>query len=92
VEQIPLTAVGKIAKLPLAYAEIQDVFAGALAAVEGVAHSEVEVVSDRRLGVVARVKVKPLPGVAATDLMTRAQQAVGQFPVRSEVHIEGAGQ
>ncbi len=91
VEQIPLTAVGKIAKLPLAYAEIQDVLTGALAEMEGVASSQVDVVSDRRTGVVARVKVTPAPGVAADALKTRVQQTLGQYPVRSEVSIERAG-
>ena len=88
VEQIPLTAVGKIAKLPLVYAQITDAFQVELEPIEGIATKVIEVIADRQLGAVAIVKVTALPGVDYAGLEQRIRAVLGQFHVPSQLTVE----
>lgn len=88
VDQIPLTAVGKVAKLPLTFEQVSDVFIAELQQIDGIARSEIDVISDPRYGIVARVTVTPTPVADKGDLETRVQQALGQYPVRNELIIK----
>lgn len=90
VEHMPLTAVGKIAKLPLAYEQIADVIEQELTHIDGIAHHSVEVVSDRKLGLVSKVQVAAMPGVDAAKLEAQVRQALGQYPVRIDLQISDA--
>lgn len=90
VEHMPLTAVGKIAKLPLAYEQIADVIEQELTHIDGVANHSVEVVSDRKLGLVSKVQVAAMPGVDAAKLEAQVRQALGQYPVRIDLQVSNA--
>ncbi|MFN3334073.1 MAG: AMP-binding enzyme, partial [Caldilinea sp.] len=90
VEHMPLTAVGKIAKLPLAYEQIADVIEQELTHIDGIANHSVEVVSDRKLGLVSKVQVAAMPGVDAAKLEEQVRQALGQYPVRIDLQVSNA--
>ncbi|MFN3980463.1 MAG: acyl-CoA synthetase [Caldilinea sp.] len=90
VEHMPLTAVGKIAKLPLAYEQIADVIEQELTHIDGIANHSVEVVSDRKLELVSKVQVAAMPGVDAAKLEEQVRQALGQYPVRIDLQVSNA--
>lgn len=87
VEHMPLTAVGKIAKLPLACEQVADVIEQELTQIVGIARHTVEIISDRKLGLVAKVQIVAMPGVDAAMLEVQIRQAIGQYAVRIDLQV-----
>jgi acyl-CoA synthetase (AMP-forming)/AMP-acid ligase II len=89
IEHMPLTAVGKIAKLPLTFEQVADVVNGELEQIQEIAQKSVEVISDRRLGLLAIVKVTAMPGADKKALEQRIRQALGQYHFRVDLQMAG---
>ena len=87
-DALPLTNVGKILKLPLIYAQVEDVFSIELKQIDGIASFDVTAESDKRLGTVANVKVTCQPGVDSAALEKTVQQALGQYSVHCNLDCE----
>ncbi len=86
-DKLPLTAVGKLYKPALACAQIEQVFDIELQALTGIAQSEIQVESDKRLGTVAHVTVTCAAGVDKAELETEVKAALGKYAVRSAVTV-----
>lgn len=89
IEHMPLTAVGKIAKLPLTFEQVADVVNGELEQIQEIAQKSVEVISDRRIGLLAIVKVTAMPGADKKALEQRIRQALGQYHFRVDLQMAG---
>lgn len=87
-DEIPLTAVGKIFKPALSRAQVKDVYEAEVRDIPGVEDVTVIAEGDKRLGTIATVKVKVSPSGDRNEVMTAVQQALGQYTVQSNVIIE----
>ena len=87
-EQLPLTAVGKILKLPLIYAEVEDVFGNELKQIDGIASFDVNAESDKRLGTVANVTVIVQTDCSKEDVEKAVQKALGQYSIHCNLTCE----
>ncbi|MEZ4633261.1 MAG: acyl-CoA synthetase [Deinococcales bacterium] len=87
VPQMPLTDVGKLAKLPLIHAQIEEVFKESLMRVEGVESVEVQASSDKRLGRVAHVEVRAKAGVEGEGLEPPCHQALAHYAIHYDLKI-----
>lgn len=88
IEHMPLTAVGKIAKLPLTFEQVADVVNSELDQIQEIAHKSVEVLSDRRLGLLANVRVTAMPGANKAALEQRIRQVLGQYHFRVDLQMK----
>ena len=86
-DKLPLTAVGKLYKPALSFAQIEQVFGAELQALTGIAQSKIQVESDKRLGTVAHVTVTCATGVDKAELQTQVKAALGKYAVRSAVTV-----
>lgn len=86
VEQMPLTAVGKIHKPPLKYREIGEVYRETLAGQPGIKDVQIEVQPDRARGTVAYVKIIA-DGQPRDTLEAALRPLLGQFTVPFELSI-----
>ncbi|MFN8493672.1 MAG: acyl-CoA synthetase [Caldilineaceae bacterium] len=84
-DKLPLTAVGKLYKPALTFAQIEQVFGAELQALAGIAQSKIQVESDKRLGTVAYVTVTCAAGMDKADLEAQVKAALGKYAVRSTV-------
>ncbi|MEM7336908.1 MAG: acyl-CoA synthetase [Chloroflexota bacterium] len=69
-DEIPLTAVGKIFKPALTRSQVKDVYEAEVNQIEGVKSVEVIAEGDKRLGTIATVNVTPTEGVEIDKLRT----------------------
>jgi len=88
VPQMPLTDVGKLAKLPLIHKQIVEVFTECLKEVEGVNEVEVSAESDKRLGKVAHVRVKAMEGWSRERLEAPCRDALAHYAIHYDLSIE----
>jgi fatty-acyl-CoA synthase len=89
IDEIPLTAVGKIFKPPLRYREIQDVYAQELAALgDGAQDVTVTVGPDSLRGTLARIKVHAAPGSDAGQVRARIAEHLDKYTIPYEVAVE----
>ncbi|RME63172.1 MAG: acyl-CoA synthetase, partial [Caldilineae bacterium] len=88
IDQIPLTAVGKVFKPALFQQQVVEVFGQEVQALEGVTEVLVGAEGDKRLGTVARVQVKAAPGVDKAALEQQVRQVLGQYAVHFDVVVE----
>ena len=86
IEQMPVTAVGKIFKPQLIRQEIADVYHFELEDVEGVQSKEIIVEPDKIKGVIAYVKIKSA-GVPKEELQKNIQQKLGAYSIAFELSV-----
>ncbi len=87
VNQIPLTAVGKVYKPELTRRQVEDVFNEELSRIPGVASYQVRAELDKRLGTVARVRVTPEPNADPAAVEQACRAALGQYTVHFELTV-----
>lgn len=87
VDELPLTAIGKVFKPALRRAEIESVVRAELAGIEGIASSELRVVSDERHGDLARVRIVPAPDADADGVLEWTRTRLADFAFASEVRL-----
>lgn len=87
VDQMPVTAVGKIFKPALVWREVESVYAEEVSRVPGVQEVNVEVSPDKKHGMKARIEVVPAPDTDVQDLKERIRQALGQYTIAYEMTI-----
>ncbi len=85
VDEIPTTAVGKIFKPALVWREVEDVYRGVVAGVDGVADVSVKVGPDPLHGMKAIIEVRPAPGQDREALEARIREALGHYTVAYEI-------
>ncbi|MCB0041252.1 MAG: AMP-binding protein, partial [Caldilinea sp.] len=86
-EQLPLTAVGKVYKLPLIYEQVVDVFTAELRGIEGAATVDVRAEGHKQWGTLALVAVTAQPGVDKAHLEAAIRERLGSYPVRYELTV-----
>ncbi len=87
-DAIPLTAVGKIFKPELNFAQIVDVFTKDLEGMDGIASFDVNAYGDKRLGRVADVSIKAASGSNAVDVEKVVRERLGLYPVYLDLKVE----
>lgn len=86
VEQIPLTAVGKLFKPALRWDATRRVYAQALEALGDLARSvEVTVEEDKAHGTLVRIRIQAAPGVDAERIETRVAELLARYTLRYHV-------
>lgn len=85
VDSIPQTAVGKIFKPIMARWQIEQVYAQAVRALEGVEAVEVSATADRLHGTLAHIQVTTTDEADPADVEQRIHDALGQYTVRYEI-------
>ena len=86
-DSLPLTAVGKVLKLPLVYQQVVEVFQAELQQLDGLAEIKVTAQGDKRLGTMAQVHVVLAPGQDQARLRDQIQAVLGQYAIHYELHI-----
>ncbi|MGB0388128.1 MAG: acyl-CoA synthetase [Ardenticatenaceae bacterium] len=86
-DELPLTAVGKIYKPTLSHEQVADVYNGELKQIKGIANAKVTVEGDKRLGKVARVHITAAPGTNKTQLEETIRSVLGNYVVHYELKI-----
>ncbi len=86
-EQLPLTAVGKVYKLPLIYEQVTDVFTAEVQSIDGVAVVDVRAEGHKQWGTLATVAVTALPGADKASLEASIRERLGSYPVRYELTV-----
>ncbi|MEM7336141.1 MAG: acyl-CoA synthetase, partial [Chloroflexota bacterium] len=84
-DEIPLTAVGKIFKPALTRSQVKDVYEAEVNQIEGVKSVEVIAEGDKRLGTIATVNVTPTEGVEIDKLRTEIERVLGQYTVHANI-------
>ncbi len=87
VPELPLTAVGKIYKLPLIYDQIGSAYRSALQEVVGVADVHIQVEGHRQLGAQAHLRITPQPGTDPAALQGAIHQALSAYTIPYTVQI-----
>ncbi|MCO5187704.1 MAG: acyl-CoA synthetase [Anaerolineae bacterium] len=87
VNEIPLTAVGKIFKPALSRAQVVDVYQEEVAQVDGVEKVVVSAEADKVRGTIAYVNVTAQPGTDKVALEQDVRTALGQYSVAYELSI-----
>lgn len=88
VDQIPLTAVGKLFKPALRWDAIQRTYIEELKALGDVVQSvDVTVQEDKVHGTVASIRVKAAPGADPGQLETRITELLARYTVRFQINI-----
>jgi fatty-acyl-CoA synthase len=86
---VPLTPVGKIFKPALRWDAVQRVFAQELEALGGMAQEvEVSVGEDKVHGMLAKVGLKPAPGITAGQLERMVKDLLGLYTVKYELRVQ----
>ncbi|MDX1523518.1 MAG: AMP-binding protein, partial [Anaerolineae bacterium] len=88
VEDIPLTAVGKVHKPTLSHQEVADVFSQELKALDGISDFTVKVEPDKRLGKIAHISVTAGNGADKAALEQKVREVLGFYTVPFELNIE----
>ena len=84
-DEITLTAVGKIFKPALTRAQVKDVYEAELRKIEGVKNLEVVADGDKRLGTIATVPVTPAKGVGVDTLKAEIEKVLGRYTVFANI-------
>ena len=87
-DEIPLTAVGKIFKPALTRTQVKDVYEAEVGQIKGVEKVEVVAEGDKRLGTIATVTVTATPDSDTQALSKEIQQTLGQYTVQSKLVIK----
>lgn len=87
ITEMPLTAVGKIHKVPLVLMEVEHIFTKELLKLPEVGKAQVHASSDKRHGVLASVKIQPDEGTAAEAAREAASQLLGRFAIHHELEV-----
>jgi len=85
IDEMPLTNVGKILKLPLAHAQIKDVYEAEVAKVTGVDSVDVKVEADKRLGKIAHISVEYNNTADEAAVNSAIDEALGQYSVHYRI-------
>jgi fatty-acyl-CoA synthase len=89
VDQIPLTAVGKIFKPALRWDATKRIYEQELKKLGGLAAKvEVSVGEDKVHGTLVTIRVKPAPGVEADAIRTRIPELLARYTIKHEVIVE----
>ena len=87
-DQIPLTAVGKIFKPALTRAQVIEVFKEEIEQLSGVQAVSVTAEGDKKLGTVAMVEVEAKNGVDTAVLEQEVRARLGQYTVHYQLMVE----
>ncbi|MEW6363793.1 MAG: acyl-CoA synthetase [Acidobacteriota bacterium] len=87
-DKLPLTAVGKLFKPALIFDQVKQVLGQELKQIAGAASFEINVDSDKRLGMIAHVNVTAASGTDKTALETTIKETLGHYAVRSVVKVQ----
>lgn len=88
VEQLPLTAIGKIHKPPLKHREIEEVYRETIASCAQFKTLAVEMQQDRVQGSVALIKATLAEGQSPGEVEAAIKQALAPFTVPYQLHLE----
>lgn len=82
IDEMPLTNVGKILKLPLAHAQIKEVYESEIEGIDGVGSATVNVEPDKRLGAVAHIDIDYAEAADEAAVNAEIEKALGKYTVR----------
>ena len=85
IDELPLTAIGKVFKPALTRLQIKEVFEKDLANLETVASARVTAEQHAKKGLVANVSATPAAGVDYTVMATAIEEALGGYTVKYEL-------
>lgn len=85
IDELPLTAVGKIFKPALARQQIKEVFEQELASVEGLQTTNVAVIQHAKKGTVAQIAIVPKKGMSLDTIVENINKALGNYTVKYEL-------
>lgn len=88
VNEVPLTAVGKVFKPALSWRETEDVYREELHGIEGVAEVQADVRPDRLTGARAFLRVRRHPNADHAALLDRIAERLGRYTTPFEVETE----
>ena len=88
VDEIPLTAVGKIFKPALTRGLVKEVYEAELNQLKGVARVEVTAQGDKRLGTLAHVVITAVSNTDKTALEEAIRSTLGQYTVAYNLEIK----
>lgn len=86
-DQIPLTAVGKVFKPQLVREQVEDVYSAELDKIESVVNHKVVAEGDKRLGTIARVEVEAAAGSDKEAVEQTVRQALGNYTVHYDLKV-----
>ena len=86
-DQLPLTAVGKIYKPALSHEQVADVYQAELKQIDGIANANVTVEGDKRLGKIARVHITAARGTDKAQLEQAIRTALAHYVVQVDIKI-----
>ena len=87
IDEIPLTAVGKIFKPTLTFEQVNEVFESAVSAIDGVASASCAAEGDKRLGTVAHVNVTCESGADKAAVEKAVNEALGVYTIHKVVNV-----
>ncbi len=87
IDEIPLTAVGKIFKPTLTFEQVNEVFESAVSAVDGVASAKCAAEGDKRLGTVAHVTVTCEAGADKAAVEKAVNETLGTYTIHKVVKV-----
>jgi fatty-acyl-CoA synthase len=87
IDELPVTTVGKIFKPQLVQFEVEDVYKGAIQAIDGVASVEVKTQAHKLYGTAADIIVTAEPEADMNALQEEVQHALGQYAVHYELTL-----
>lgn len=87
-DQIPLTAVGKVYKPTLVHEQVIDVYQGELKQIEGISSATVTAETHKQLGTLAHVNVTAKPNTDHNALQKKIREALGHYTVHYKLNIE----
>ncbi len=86
IDEMPVTAVGKIFKPSLYYKEVKEIFEKELKGIEAVESAIATVTSDKLLGVVAGLDIKLHKDADAKQVRERIKQTLGRYTVKYNIN------
>lgn len=86
-DQLPLTAVGKIYKPTLVHEQVIDVYQGELKQIEGISRANVTADTHKQLGTLAHIDVTAKPNVDHTALEKTIRETLGYYTVHYKLKI-----
>jgi len=86
-DEIPLTAVGKIYKPTLNHQQVIEVYQEELKKIDGIAKVDINVEGDKRLGKIAYVEVTAASGTDKAQLEEAIRSALGNYVVHYELKM-----
>lgn len=87
-EEMPVTPIGKVHKLPLMMGEIERVLERELSKVPVIERVETKIVSDRKYGLLAEVTITPKKGANIDTAKKEAENLLGLYTVRSSLFVK----